>query len=174
MPSDATTPTTPTATFEDVLEANEAYAATSHPTGLEGRAAKHLAVVTCMDCRIDPLATLGLVAGDAKVLRNAGARVTGDVLGALVLARYLLGVDRVMVMAHTRCRMAGGTEADVHDAVAAAGGPDTRSMAFLTAEDQAASLCADVQRVRSWPYLADVEVGGFLLDIDTGRLQSVC
>lgn len=162
------------AAFDDVLQDNEAYAATYRAAGLEGRAAKHLAVLTCMDSRIDPLGMLGLVPGDAKILRNAGARVTDDVLRTLVLATYLLDVDRIMVVAHTRCRMAGGPEASVHEAIAGAGGPDTRSIAFLTTEDQAASLQADVQRVRSWPYLPDVAVGGFLLDIDTGRLHPVC
>ncbi len=172
MAPDATTPST--SAFDDVLTANEAYAATYHARGLEGRAAKHLAVLTCMDSRIDPLATLGLVPGDAKILRNAGARVTDDVLRTLVLATYLLDVRRVMVVAHTRCRMAGGPEASVHEAIAGAGGPDTRSIAFLTTEDQEASLRADVQRIRSWAYLRDVAVAGAVLDLDTGRLHPVC
>lgn len=160
--------------FDDVLAANEAYAARFRLADLEARAAKGLAVLTCMDSRIDPLAMLGLVPGDAKILRNAGARVTDDVLRTLVLARYLLGVDRVMVVAHTSCRMAGGTEDDVHADIRAAGGPDTRSIAFLTTEDQESSLLADVQRVRSWPYLHDVTVGGFRYDLGTGRLQRIC
>lgn len=161
-------------TFDDVLSANDAYAGTYELAGLEGRAAKRLAVLTCMDSRIDPLGMLGLAPGDAKILRNAGARVTDDVLRTLVLATYLLDVDRFMVVAHTRCRMAGGPEEQVHTAIAEAGGPDTRSIAFLTTEDQEASLRHDVQRVRSWPYLDDVAVGGFLLDLDTGRLGRVC
>lgn len=114
-----------------------------------------------MDSRIDPLAMLGLAPGDAKILRNAGARVTEDVLRTLVLATYLLGVDRVMVVAHTGCRMAGSTEADVHAEIRAAGGPDTSSIAFLTTLDQEEALRTDVQRVRAWPYLSDVVVSGF-------------
>jgi len=126
-----------------------------------------------MDSRIEPLAMLGLVPGDAKILRNAGARVTDDVLRTLVLAAYLLGVQRVMVVAHTGCRMSGHEE-DIHTAVRDAGGPDTRSISFLTSTDQESALRADVQPVRSWPYLGDVTVGGFLYDLDTGRLQQVC
>jgi carbonic anhydrase len=160
--------------FTDVLAANERYAAGYDLAGLEAKAAKHLAVLTCMDSRIDPLGMLGLKPGDAKILRNAGARVTEDVLRTLVLATYLLDVERVMVVAHTRCRMAGGTENDVHDAVRAAGGPDTRSLGFLTAEDQEASLRDDLQRIRSWPYLQGVQAGGFILDLDTGRIRPVC
>src|SRR5918995_630538 len=87
------------ATFDDVLAANEAYADEFRLAGLEPVAAKGLAVLTCMDSRIEPLAMLGLRPGDAKILRNAGARVTDDVLRTLVLASYLLGVDRAMVVA---------------------------------------------------------------------------
>ena len=160
--------------FADVLTANQGYATRFPLAGLEAGAAKGLAVLTCMDSRIDPLAMLGLAPGDAKILRNAGARVTDDVLRTLVLASYLLGVDRVMVVAHTSCRMAGGSEQDVHAEIRAAGGPDTRSIAFLTTDDQERALHADTQRVRSWPYLGNVTVGGFLYVLDTGRLQRVC
>jgi carbonic anhydrase len=160
--------------FADVLAANDAYARGFGLAGLEARAARGLAVLTCMDSRIEPLAMLGLRPGDAKILRNAGARVTDDVLRTLVLATYLLGVERAMVVAHTKCRMGAGEEEDVHAAVEAAGGPDTRSLAFLVTSDQEATLRADVQRVRSWPYLAGLQVGGFLYDVDTGRLSRIC
>jgi carbonic anhydrase len=159
--------------FADVLEANAAYARDYDHGDLAAQAARGLAVLTCMDSRIDPLGMLGLRPGDAKILRNAGARVTNDVLRTLVLARYLLGVERFMVVAHTRCRM-NGEEADVHRAVQQAGGPDTRAIKFLTAPDQLAALADDVQRVRSWPYLTDIAVGGFLLDLDTGALTRTC
>jgi carbonic anhydrase len=160
--------------FADVLAANEAYAAEFTLAGLQPRAAKRLAVLTCIDSRIEPLAMLGLQPGDAKILRNAGARVTDDVLRTLVLASYLLGVDRAMVIAHTDCRMATGSEDDVHAAIGEAGGPDTRSLSFLVTTNQEETVRADVQRVRSWPYLTRLEVGGFLYDIDTGRLSQTC
>jgi carbonic anhydrase len=161
-------------TFADVLEANEAYASGFRLAGLPARAGRGLAVLTCMDSRIEPLAMLGLRPGDAKILRNAGARVTDDVLRTLVLASFLLGVDRAMVVAHTRCRMATGSEDDVHDAVAEAGGPDTRSLAFLVTNDQEQAVRDDVQRLRSWPYLSRLRVGGFIYDVDTGRLKQLC
>ena len=160
-------------TFDDVLAANATYADTYDSGQLPAVAAKGLAVVTCMDSRIDPLRMLGLEPGDAKILRNGGARATDDVLRTLVVASHLLGVDRVMVVAHTRCRLTGVTEEQLHDEIAAAGGPDTRSIAFLTTTDQVKALVGDVQRVRSWPYLGTVRVGGFLLDIDTGLLEQV-
>jgi carbonic anhydrase len=161
-------------TFADVLAANEAYAADFRLAGLDPVAAQGLAVLTCMDSRIEPLAMLGLEPGDAKILRNAGARVTDDVLRTLVLASYLLGVYRAMVVAHTRCRMANGAEEDVHAAIAEAGGPDTHSLGFLTTDDQQTTLREDVERIRSWPYLRDLRVGGFLYDVDTGALTQLC
>ena len=171
-PYDASVPSDPT--FADVLAANEAYAHEFRLAGLEPRAAKGLAVLTCIDSRIEPLKMLGLEPGDAKILRNAGARVTDDVLRTLVLASYLLGVDRTMVVAHTKCRMGSGDEDDIHAALDEAGGPDTRSLAFLVTDDQEATLRADVQRVRSWPYLSRLRVGGFLYDVDTGLLTQLC
>lgn len=160
--------------FADVMAANAEYASHFALAELPAYAAKGLAVVTCMDSRIDPLGMLGLRPGDAKIVRNAGARMTKDVLRTLVLAAYLLGVNRIMIVAHTNCRMAHGTEEDVHEAIAAAGGPDTRSISFLTTQDQQAAIRTDVQRVRSWPYLVDVTVGGFLYDLDSGKLHRVC
>jgi carbonic anhydrase len=160
--------------FADVLVANEAYVARFDRAGLTGRAAKGLAVLTCIDSRIDPLAALGLAPGDAKILRNAGARVTDDVLRTLVLAAHLLGVDRVMVMAHTDCRMVGESDVQVHQAIRAEGGPDTRSIAFQVTSDQEGSLAEDVQRIRSSPYLDGLRVGGFLYDVTSGRLTQLC
>jgi len=160
--------------FSDVLAANEAYAHDFRLAGLQAHAARGLAVLTCIDSRIEPLAMLGLAPGDAKILRNAGARVTDDVLRTLVLASYLHGVDRAMVIAHTKCRMAAGGENEVHTAVGEAGGPDTRSLAFLVTSDQEATLRGDVQRLQSWPYLTRLRVAGFLYDVDTGRVTQLC
>ncbi len=160
--------------FEDLLAANETYAARFTSSGLPGRAARGLAVVTCMDSRIEPLQMLGLSKGDAKILRNAGARVTDDVLRTLVLAVHLLGVDRVMVVAHTECRMATVTDDQVHTAILESAGIDTRSLEFRTMDDQEATLAADVQRIRSSPYLPDgLPVVGCTYDVSTGRVEVV-
>src|SRR5213080_1344521 len=106
--------------FGDVLAANAEYARSFRLQGVPAMAARGLAVVTCMDSRIDPLAMLGLGAGDAKILRNAGARVTDDVLATLVVAKYLLNVQRVMVIAHTNCRMAAADDSELRAAIGAA------------------------------------------------------
>ncbi len=161
-------------TFDDVLAANADYAATFESTGRAGRAARGLALVTCMDSRIDPLSMLGLEKGDAKILRNAGGRVTDDVLRTLVLATHLLGVDRVMVVEHTDCKMASATDDEVHAEILRTSGIDTRSLEFRTMDDQLAALALDVQRVRSSAYLRPgTEIGGFIYDVKTGRLQQV-
>ena len=160
-------------TFADVLAANEAYARDFPHQGLQARAAQGLAVLTCIDSRIEPLTMLGLRPGDAKIMRNAGARVTPDVLRSLVLASHLLGVDRVMLIAHTDCRMTGN-EDDVHAAVREAGGPDTRELEFLVTNDQEATVRADVESLRSSEYLAHVQVGGFRYDVETGRITQLC
>ena len=158
--------------FDDVLAGNEEFAAHFHGGSLPHIAARGLAVVTCMDSRIEPLHVLGMQAGDAKILRNAGARVTDDVLRTLVLAVYALGVHRVLVMPHTHCRMAESTEPEIHALIAARGGLDSRSLDFLTTEDQRASLRHDLIKLRAWPYLPDdIAIGGAIYDVSTGRLE---
>jgi carbonic anhydrase len=160
--------------FEDVLAANEEYARGFALGGLDSRAAKGLVVVTCIDTRIEPLAMLGLAPGDAKILRNAGARVGSDVLQTLVVASRLLGVTRAVVVAHTDCRMGADGEDDLHEAIAAAGGPDTRSLSFAVGAGREPTVRRDVQRIRSFPYLAGLEAGGFLYDVATGLLSRIC
>jgi carbonic anhydrase len=160
--------------FDDVLAANERYAADFVDQGLPGQAGKGLAVVTCMDSRIDPLKMLGLAKGDAKIMRNAGGRVTPDVLRTLALAVHLLGVQRILVVGHTDCRMSSATEEQVHAAIFEASGIDSRSLDFELIADQKLTIAKDVQRVRSWPYLPKgIDVGGFLYDVKTGRLTEV-
>lgn len=157
--------------FDDVLEANTDYSRSFTDGGKPGMAARGLAVVTCMDSRISPLEMLGLAKGDAKILRNAGARVTDDVLRTLVLAVHLLAVERVLVVAHTDCRMTKVTDDEVHQELLARG-LDTRSLEFRTIDDQIGTLACDVQRIRSLPYLpAGLPVAGCVYDVETGLLD---
>lgn len=161
----------PAEDFVDVLSANEAYARSYSASELTGWAARGLAVITCMDSRVDPLSILGMAPGDVKILRNAGARVTEDVLRTLVLATYLLGVRRVLVMPHTDCKMASGEESDVHLLIAERFGVDTRSVEIRTVTDQVSALVTDVVRVRAFPLLpAELVVGGAVFDVATGIL----
>ena len=127
-----------------------------------------------MDSRIDPLRIVGMSAGDVKILRNAGARVTDDMLRTLLLATYLLEVKRVLVMPHTDCRMASGTEEQIHQALFDASGVDTRSIVIRTVTDQVAALKEDVASIKNYPILPkDLEVVGAIFDVKTGELRKV-
>lgn len=160
--------------FADALAANDDYIKSFKYSELTGVAQRGLAIVTCMDSRINPLSVVGMKSGDAKILRNAGARVTEDVLRTLVLATYLLGVKRILIMPHTNCRMAMGEEADIHALIQKEHGVDTRSLEFRTVTDQKAALITDVNRVRSYPLLNDgVVVGGAIYDVTSGKITPV-
>ena len=160
--------------FDDLLGANAEYVKAFKYSELSGSAAKGLAIVTCMDSRINPLSVVGMRSGDAKILRNAGARVTEDVIRTLVLATYLLNVDRILVMPHTDCAMARGDEADIHELIDEKFGVDTRSLEFRTTRDQKAALAVDVNRIRAYPLLRQgVTVAGAIYDVKTGTIQPV-
>ena len=160
--------------FDDILDSNKLFSSTFTSENLTGTAVKGLAIVTCMDSRIDPLRMVGMHAGDAKILRNAGARVTDDVLRTLVLATHLLGVNRVLVMPHTDCRMASTDEAGIHAAISKKSGMDTRSLDFATTSDQRAALLKDIVKIESYPLLAnEVRVMGAIYDVKSGSLTPI-
>jgi carbonic anhydrase len=150
-----------------LLAANEAWAAASAPEAADARPRRHLAVLTCMDARIDVLAALGLEVGEAHVLRNAGGRVTDDVLRSLALSCHVLGVDTVVVMQHTRCGLAGTTDEDLRARTGA-------DIAFLPIDDHRVAVREDVRRLTDTPYLAPVQVvAGLVYDVDSGRVEEV-
>lgn len=164
-----------TSAFDDLLAANARYAETFELAGFDGVARAGVAVVTCMDSRIDPLRMLGLRPGDAKMLRNPGGRVTQPALMALVLGVNLLGVERVLVVPHTRCAMATASEAELRRQVSEVSGRDASWETFGAVADQVTALREDVACVRDHPLIpASIAVGGFLYDVDTGRLAQLC
>ncbi len=158
--------------FDDLLKANRDFADSFDLGGFDGKAHAGVAIVTCMDSRIDPLRMLGLKHGDAKIFRNPGGRVTEAALEALVLGAHLLNVDRILVIPHTRCAMAASSEAEIQDKIGAAVGQDVTWHAFHVIPDQKRSLAEDVRKVRAHPLIpGSVKVGGFLYDVDTGLLS---
>jgi carbonic anhydrase len=164
----------PVGAFADVVDANARYAAAFRAPDLPGRAARGLAILTCIDSRIDALAVTGMHEGDAFIMRNAGARVTDDVLRSVVLATSLMGVDRILVMPHTRCAMAQHDEPGIHALIAERHGVDTRSLEFRTVADQVEALRMDVIRIRALPFLPDgVEVGGAVYHVESGLLEPI-
>jgi len=160
--------------FEELIAANKEYAEQFHDSGVAGRAAKHLAVVTCIDSRIDPLRMLGLEPGDAKIIRNAGARITDDALRSLILATNLLEVTRICVVQHTDCAMAGSTDEDLQARIGHLRGADASSVEFLAMPDQRTAVRGDVARIRECTLIpSDVEIGAFVFDVRTGELDPV-
>ena len=158
--------------FADLIDANSQYAQTFKYSELTGSAARGLAIVTCMDSRINPLSVVGMRSGDAKILRNAGARVTEDVLRTLVLGTYLLNVDRILVMPHTDCRMAQSEESSIHELINEQYGVDTRSLEFKVTMNQEEALKTDITRIRSYPLIRDgVAVAGAIYDVKTGKID---
>ncbi len=158
--------------FDDLLAANRAFADRFELGGFDGVAHAGVAIVTCMDSRIDPLRMFGLQHGDAKIFRNPGGRVTPAALDALVLGVHLLGVERILVVPHTRCAMAAYTLAELRAKVSESSGLDASWQSFEVIADQVATLHDDVQMVRSHPLIPDhVVIGGFLYDVDTGLAE---
>ncbi len=160
-------------TYDEVLEANAAYVASGQHRALDVRPARQLAVITCMDARIDAFPTLGLELGDAHVLRNAGARVTDDVLRSLALSTHVLGTRRALVVGHTRCGLHdpdGTTDARLTELM----GHPPFTLAWGTFSDPVASIRTDCQRLLLWPDRPEgFVVAGYLLDVDTGGLEGV-
>jgi carbonic anhydrase len=160
--------------FDDLLEANRHFAATFDLAGFDGVAHAGVALVTCMDSRIDPLGMLGLKPGDAKIFRNPGGRVTPQALEALILGVHLLNVNRILVVPHTRCAMASASEHELQERVSRSAGQDASWQTFGVVEDQEAALREDLAKVRTHPLIpGSVKVGGFVYDVDTGLLNRV-
>ena len=119
-----------------LLAANDGYAA-ARANVADAKPSRRLAVVTCMDARIDVFAVLGLHLGEAHVIRNAGGRVTDDVLRSLALSSHVLGVDTVVVMQHTKCGLAGVTDEELRERTGA-------DLGFFPIDDHAAALREDI------------------------------
>jgi carbonic anhydrase len=158
--------------FDDLLAANREYAEDFDMAGFDGIAHAGIAIITCMDSRLAPLAMVGLKPGDAKIFRNPGGRVTEQALEALVLGAHLLHVERILVVPHTRCAMTASTQQELRDQIGESAGVDADWQFFSVVEDQLAALEEDVQRVRTHPLIPkSVLVGGFMYDVDTGLLD---
>ncbi|HEX3980730.1 MAG TPA: carbonic anhydrase, partial [Acidimicrobiales bacterium] len=160
--------------FDDLIAANRSYASEFALAGVSADADKGFALVTCMDTRIEPLTMFGLVPGDAKIIRNAGGRVTADVLRSLVLAANFLGVRRVAVMHHTGCALAGRTEESIRAGLSAGGAGNAEGWEFLAMPDPDAALRHDVALVRGCKLLpSGLPVEGWRYDVDTGLVVPV-
>jgi carbonic anhydrase len=160
--------------FDALLNANTSYSDGFTLRDIAPVAAKGFALVTCMDSRIEPLTMLGLHPGDAKILRNAGARVTPDVIRSLVLATRFLDVREIAVMQHTDCALAHETDVGVRNRLADLGTVDVEDREFLAMPDPDLALTDDVALLRDCPQLpAEVVVEGWRYDVQTGLIHRI-
>lgn len=160
--------------FDDLLAVNKRYSI-SAPHGFDGIAHAGVALVTCMDSRLEPLEMVGLFIGEAKILRTPGGHLTPDALVGCVLGVHLLRVDRILLVQHTRCAMAAGDNASVRRSIIAATGTDIGDLDVDADPDQIGRLRSDVVELATHPLISGrAKVGGFLYDVDTGVLEHVC
>lgn len=158
---------------EELLAANERFAAGFAAGDLGGRPQRRVAIVTCMDARLDPARALGLELGDANVIRNAGAVVSDDVLRSLVFSHWLLGAEEALVIGHTDCGVAKVTDDQVR-AQLAAGGVNAQGVDFRTFGDVEENVRVGVRRIRDSRLLPDsFAAAGYVYDVTTGRLRGV-
>jgi carbonic anhydrase len=159
--------------IDELLENNRAFADALEPRHLDVRPSRRLAIVTCMDSRLDVFAALGLGDGEAHVLRNAGGVITDDVIRSLAVSQRRLGTRSVMLIHHSDCGMQtltdDGFRRELQDATGLA-----PAFAIESFSDVDADVRQSLLRVRRSPFLAHRdEVRGFVYDVDTHRLREV-
>lgn len=134
-----------------------------------------IAILTCMDARLDPAKALGLHEGDAHVIRNAGGRASDDAIRSLIVSHLLLAVREVVVIHHTDCGLQSVTNEELRERLHASTGADASGFDFLTFTNVEASIREDVAAIRSSPLLGDlVSVNGAIYHVQTGLLQPIC
>jgi carbonic anhydrase len=158
----------------EFLAANARYAATFDQGQLPMPPARKVAVLTCMDARLDPAKALGLAEGDAHVIRNAGGRASDDAVRSLIISEQLLGTREIVVIHHTDCGMLTFSNDSLREKVRADLGVDTGEFRFLPFSDVEESVWADVEFLQDSPLIAPgTEIRGFVYDVRTGRLSAV-
>ena len=131
-----------------------------------------LAIVACMDARLDVEEALGLRTGQAHVIRNAGGLATDDVIRSLIVSQQLLGTNEIVVIGHTRCGLLDVDEDALRDRLAAESGQDL-DIDFGAFHDLRTSVEGSVERLRTHPWLKPVTVHGLIFDVGTGRLEEI-
>ena len=160
--------------IDEVLAANEIYARTHEFRKLTPRPERKLAVLTCMDTRLQ-IVTLGLKGADAHIIRNAGGIVTDDSLRSLLISHYLLGTEEFMVINHTDCGLMLTTDDDLRKRIQNQAGTAAIAPAFFYAfRDVQENVRQQLQKLRTHPWIPKkVTVRGFVYDVASGRLSEV-
>jgi carbonic anhydrase len=159
-------------TYRRILDHNAWYAKTFEQPPLTAAPRLGLAILTCMDARIDVAAAFGMRVGDAHIIRNAGALATDDAVRSLIVSQQLLGTREVLVVAHTGCGLHRADEAALRRDVEASTGNAT-DLTFGSFDDLESAVREQVERLRSAPALLDVPVRGLVYEVETGRLREV-
>ena len=158
----------------ELLAANERYAAGFAKGDLPMPPGRRVAILTCMDARLDPAKFLGLAEGDAHVIRNAGGRASPDALRSLIISQQLLGTREVVVIHHTDCGMLTFTNEELRGLCRERFGEEPHDLDFLPFSDLAESVREDVATIRASAFIPDeVPVSGFIYDVRSGRLAAV-
>jgi carbonic anhydrase len=158
---------------DDLLRSNEAYAAGFANGELPRPPARKLAVLTCMDARLDPARALGLREGDAHVIRNAGGLASDDAIRSLAISQRLLGTEEVVVIHHTDCGMHTLSDEQLRAELAQETGVEP-AWAVESCGELDADLRASLARIRTSPFLLHRDrVRGFVYEVETGRLREV-
>ncbi len=179
--------------YDEVVEANERYVASFGSKGdLALPPARHFAILTCMDARLDPAKYAGLSEGDAHVIRNAGGRASDDAIRSLVISYKLLGTSEWFVIHHSNCGMEFFTDEVIRDLLQSSletaelgadgfrdvgtgpGSTEANYVDWLTIPDNEQSVVDDVVRIRNHPLVPGrIPIYGFIYDVSTGRLVEV-
>jgi len=159
---------------EILVAANEVYADDFSKGDLPMPPGRQLAIVTCMDARLDPARFLGLEEGDAHVIRNAGGLVTEDAIRSLCISHWLLGTREVAVLAHTDCGMLTFSNDDLCSKLETEAGADASDVDFRPFSDLQESVRRSLATIRESPFLPDdYESSGWIYDVRSGRITEV-
>jgi len=160
--------------FDELLANNQSYAQSFNYGDLPAPPRRHIAIVTCMDARIDPISALGLDLGDAHVIRNAGGRITEDVIRSLVISQQLLGTREVAIIQHTKCGMLSFTNEQLRDKIRQDLNVDASGLDFLPFTSHEESLREDIRKLLGSGLLAkDTIITPAIYDVETGRIHKV-
>jgi carbonic anhydrase len=157
---------------DEFLDANKSYVA-SFEGPLPLPPARHVAVVACMDARLDPAKVLGIKEGDAHVIRNAGGVVTEDALRSLAISQRLLGTNEIVLVHHTDCGMLTFTDDEFRQGIEAETGirPPWAAEAF---SDLEGDVKQSINRIKTSPYVPHTDaVRGFIFEVESGGLREV-
>ena len=159
---------------QEFQKANAAYASSFSKGNLPMPPGRHVAVLTCMDARLDPARFLGLEEGDAHVIRNAGGRASEDALRSLTISEQLLGTNEVVVIHHTDCGMLTFSNEDLRKKLKQELNAYAEHVDFLPFKDLEQSVRDDIATIKNSPFIPkNIEVSGFIYDVRSGRLLPV-